>query len=537
MKVNSLRLLFAAVTALLLFLFSSLWWYIDQQRPLAIENPSLELPQTAKFVPNHASLTIHLMLNPNDFPAYTQVLFKTNNRKKILKGADELRNSLFAFAGLDFDKEISEWVGSEISFGLLETDEGKKPPAWVIAISSRDTDSAKLFLQEFWQPKSLKPTDLQISNKKVSEAITGKGDLLEIERNQLKSALINEDLLLIASGQEALQEALNVSQIANRNQLGNERLHAVIGEFGNGVALITASPTAFHKWLGAPLKLSQRNDLKEFVAAIGSDGRDLAVEGVLLFTNPLSEIINRTEQGLALLNNSGGPAGGLAVLSAPAQLIDQMSPNPLAQWIGPSIKKHLATSDLVGAKSITELTEGAFIWLEEPDGWVLGTEQWSPKVSKIDEILSSENLTKTELISTTGIIEAWSKLVTHVNNGEERLKAEVPLMVKKGSEENWWSGNLIALRQRNDLKALQPRLDQLNSLVRENKGTYQPSQQLAVGTASAQKLLKSWRPWVLVQASTGRSLNPIVKGLAIAMGFDKDIDPSSIYLNAKLSMD
>ena len=117
--------------------------------------------------------------------------------------------------------------------------------------------------------------------------ISGQGALVGHDPQPLATALIDDDLLLVASGRGVLEQALDVSQLPDQHQLGDQRLQRQVAELGEGVALLTASPHALEHWLQLPELVAQRDDLSGLVASLRPEGSTLAVDGRLGFRQAL----------------------------------------------------------------------------------------------------------------------------------------------------------------------------------------------------------------------------------------------------------
>ena len=78
--------------------------------------------------------------------------------------------------------------------------EASDTPGWVLALTSNDSDGARRFLQRFWQTRSLAGTDLRISSYRGMGVISGRGALQGRQQQPLATALIDDNLLLLASG-------------------------------------------------------------------------------------------------------------------------------------------------------------------------------------------------------------------------------------------------------------------------------------------------------------------------------------------------
>ena len=60
--------------------------------------------------------------------------------------------------------------------------------------------------------------------------------------------------------------------------------------------------------------------------------------------------------------------------------------------------------------------------------------------------------------------------------------------------------------------------------------------QIVLAAEPGRLQLKHWRPWTLIQTVAGRSLQPSVQGLAMAVGPDQEESSSGLRLRARLSL-
>jgi hypothetical protein len=95
----------------------------------------------------------------------------------------------------------------------------------------------------------------------------------------------------------------------------------------------------------------------------------------------------------------------------------------------------------------------------------------------------------------------------------------------------WWGQGLAILNQQHEgRRAPQERLDQLDLL-----GSAQAPYQWAMDGATAQGLLKGWKPWRLLNTLSGSPLTPMVEGAALSLEQDKG-EPRSLRLHALLDL-
>ena len=519
MKARSFLLAVAVAVLLLLSTALGLWWAMAEQSPLKLVGQPLVLPRAARFVPRDASLSLHWLTDPVRMPAYAQAVAPVSRRRQARDTTQQLRDGAFALAGLDFSGELADWIGPQVSLSLFAP-VADAPAGWVLALTSLDQDGAKRFLQRFWQTRSLAGTDLQISRYRGMGVISGRGALLGRDPQPIATALIDDDLLLIASSRGVLEQSLDVSQLDALHQLGDQALVADLQQLGRGAALLTADPVAMATWLGMPNAISDHDDLVGLVAALEPKGTALNLDAVLRFRQPLGSSGNGVTLSQSLLRSAGGSASALAVLSDPAGLLSPDSQDPVAQWLAPVLKDTLQTLGSEGASAVVGLDTGPLLWKQGEAGWLLGTTHAAPGLEAVDKELQAKGLVRSVLPSDGSALEVWTRLARQRQRGEASLQAQLAVALERESDQDWWGQTLDALTTRQDHSALDPRLDQLKAL--QDEGTAPLAQQLALATEPSRAQLQKWRPWSLIQSVAGRPLLPAVQELALAAGTDQE---------------
>ena len=544
MKGRSFLLALVAVAMVLLTLALGVWWAMARQSPLRLMDRPLELPRSARFMPSDAALTLHWLVDPRQVPAYAQAVAPIRQRRLVNDSTRQLRDGAFALAGLDFGNELAGWIGSEVSFAVLDApaqQSGEQPKeGWVLALSSRDEDGAKRFLQRFWQTRSLAGTDLQISRYRGMGLISGRGALLGRDPQPIATALIDDDLLLLASGRGVLEQALDVSQLESQHQLGDPVLASDLKRFGRGAAVLIANPGAMDRWLGVPSAITDRGDLQGLVAALTPQGPDLALDALVHFREPTIPSATQLIDSDVLLRDAGGDAETVALLTNPSALLAADADEPLAQWIAPLLRQSIESVSTGAAAAVVGLDEGPMLWQQGPQGWVLGTRPNRPDPEMVDGRLQELGLTGSALDSDGQSLQVWTRLARQRRRGEESLQAELAVALERHTGVNWWAETLDGLRRRSESGDQIQRLQQLQKLRFEDQSPL--AHQLAMAAAPSRSYLGQWRPWELVQGVAGRSLLPAVQGLAVAGGADQtaasvqDERVSSLRLRARLQL-
>ena len=290
----------AVVLAVVLLTFSlglGGWWLIGQRGPLQLAHHALSIPRAARFVPAQAPLSLYWFSDGEQPVAYARAVAPARQRRPAGEAIARLRDGAFAAAGLDYHDELAQWLGQGIALVLFDdpasepassTAGGLASGGWLLALSSRDDEGARHFLQRFWQTRSLAGTDLQVSSYRGMGLISGRGALVGARAVPLATALVDDDLVLIASGRGVLERALDVSQIPELNQASQPGLQRELDHLGEGAALLLARPQALEQWLGWPLPASPGQRPSQLLASLRPDGRTLVLHGHLQLPAPLA---------------------------------------------------------------------------------------------------------------------------------------------------------------------------------------------------------------------------------------------------------
>ena len=548
----------AAVLAAAVLLFGlgiGGWWLLLQRSPLALQQHPLSLPLAARFVPRSVPLSLHWLVSADEPAAYLRAVARPGERRRAAAAAERLRDGVFATAGLDYASELAPWLGEEISLALLTLPAPDHPPGWVLALRSRNPEGARRFLQRFWQTRSLAGTDLQITSYRGMGLISGRGALVGQQPQPIATALINDDLVLIASGRGALEQALDVSQIDDLNQAGSPQLQQAVRRLGKGVVLLTARSGALGGWLGlpdpgaglapAPGAAPGPAAVEELVLALAPAGRGLELAGLLQLGQPLP--LDPLLDGEPLLAQLALPASSLALVQNPAALLAADSP-----W------RSLATSLLAlalppTAGPLPALVAGAdggpLLGARSDQGWLLGSRQDQPDPALLAAPLAKAGYAPAPLLLKQRPLLVWSQLLSKpVKGNPDQLQARLagaraqgPMTgsdTGPGSDLAWWAEGLAVLETQ--LEGRHPPKERLQQLALLQSP--QAPLQWAMDGATARSLLAAWQPWRLLVALSGSdgTLAEAVRGAALSLeadpgGVGAGQDPGAADLGAPVS--
>lgn len=515
MKVRPFLAVLLAVGLILLSLGVGGWWLLARRSPLALQRQPLAPPALARFVPRQAPLALYWQGDAERPVAYARAVASPRRRRQAADTIAALRDGAFAAAGLDYHDELAGWLGSELALAITDPPVGGDPAGWLLALRSRDGEGARRFLQRFWQTRSLAGVDLQVSRYRGMGLISGRGALLGQDPQPLATALINDDLVLIASGRTVLERALDVSQIDELHQGSLPGLQRSLAQAGEGVALLVARPDGLGPLLGLPLPPQAQQGPDLLVAALRPQGRGLRLDGRLEGgAPPLSLVPLRAEALLAQL--ADGPVGLALLQDAAAQLADPLA----APWVRGILAR--AGADRPLPLTVASAATGPLLLAAGPQAWLLATPATDPDPATLEPALAAEGLSQAPLMVDGSPLQVWSRLGTRAARGGRPASLEVELAAARSASAGvaWWSADLAGIdRQAHPHRgALQRRrLSQLQALAWPEAPL-----QWALDRQPAAALMAGWQPWRLLSGLAAAPLADSVSGLALAAGPDAD---------------
>ena len=521
MKARPFLTVVLAIVVSLVALAAGGWWWVLAHSPLQLQHQRLAMPLAARFVPRQAPLSLYVFSDGRQLEDYARAVAPSRQRRQAADAVARLRDGAFAAAGLDYRSELATWLAPETGLALLADHPGGMPNGWLLSLRSRDSEGARRFLQRFWQTRSLAGTDLQVTSYRGMGLISGRGALVGEPSVPLATALINDDLVLIASGRGVLEQALDVSQIDDLNQAGSPALQASLAQIGAGVALITARPEALARWQALPPGLTS------VVAALRPDAAGLRLDARFGLGGPLT--LPPAAADTALLQGLHTDADSLALIQAPGAWPQALQPLLLQALTSASS----AMPALVAAAT----NDGPLLWAQASGGWLLGTSADQPEPSALQPALQGRGLVEAQLDLKGQPVQVWTRLQAAAARtkgasaaaGQLQASLDGAHTVANGSTPVWWAQSLALLEQQlTQRQGPRQRLADLDALPA-------PAALLrwTMAQAPARQLLQQWQPWQLLTGLAAQPLVGAVDGLTLAL------EPSAeqLHLSAQLRFD
>ena len=540
MKARPFLAFVLAAVLLLLSLAAAGWSLVLQRSPLQLQHQPLVSPRAARFVPRQAPLSLYLLTDGQRPEGYARAVAPGRQRRQAAAAVAGLRDGAFAAAGLDYPAELASWLGPELGLALLANEPGGAADGWLLSLRSRDADGARRFLQRFWQTRSLAGTDLQISSYRGMGLISGRGALVGTTPVPIATALVNDDLVLIASGRGVLEQALDVSQIDELNQAASPSFQQALGRLGKGAVLLTAQAEVLGSWLGMPAQLTGAGAVQELVASLRPDGRSLALEALLRLapgaaSPPPAPTAAAGDGGLALLAALQGQSDSLALVQQPSLWPELWQP-----LLAAVLRVGEGGGDGLLPALVAAADPGPLLWSAGSQGWLLGTAVDQPDPASLEQGLAAQGLTAAPLpVEGDASVMVWTRLEAPTAGRrigrEEGAVLQASLAGARTSQGQlaWWGQNLAVLQeQRESRQTPRLRLAQLAALDQP-----QASLQWAMAAGSAQALLQRWSTWQLLSGLAGRPLAPAVQGLSLSLepgDSNSESNSRTVHLSARV---
>ena len=540
MKARPFLAFVLAAVLLLLSLAAAGWSLVLQRSPLQLQHQPLVSPRAARFVPRQAPLSLYLLTDGQRPEGYARAVAPGRQRRQAAAAVAGLRDGAFAAAGLDYPAELASWLGPELGLALLANEPGGAADGWLLSLRSRDADGARRFLQRFWQTRSLAGTDLQISSYRGMGLISGRGALVGTTPVPIATALVNDDLVLIASGRGVLEQALDVSQIDELNQAASPSFQQALERLGKGAVLLTAQAEVLGSWLGMPAQLTGAGAVQELVASLRPDGRSLALEALLRLapgaaSPPPAPTAAAGDGGLALLAALQGQSDSLALVRQTSLWPELWQP-----LLAAVLRVGEGGGDGLLPALVAAADPGPLLWSAGSQGWLLGTPVDQPDPASLEQGLAAQGLTAAPLpVEGDASVMVWTRLEAPPTGRrigrEEGAVLQASLAGARASQGQlaWWGQNLAVLQeQRESRQTPRLRLAQLAALDQP-----QASLQWAMAAGPAQALLQRWSTWQLLSGLAGRPLAPAVQGLSLSLepgDSNSESNSRTVHLSARV---
>jgi hypothetical protein len=237
-----LTVLAGVVLVLLLVSAGGFYWLVGRNPIRLLSNEQGTVPGAAIFVPKQAPVMASLLLNPDQLEAFQLVSTPPAERRNVRQELAQLKQSLLATTGLDYERDVQPWLGQEITLAVTTLDIDRdtangQQPGYLMAIATQEPQRSREFLELFWQKRAIAGSDLVFEQYKGVKIIAAKipaaepesvatarkpkpskyrlqletppAPLTPVPMPTLASAAVGDRFILFANHPKVLREAIN----------------------------------------------------------------------------------------------------------------------------------------------------------------------------------------------------------------------------------------------------------------------------------------------------------------------------------------
>ena len=221
MKLRSFfSVLLAGVLVLLSIGSIGLYWILNQS-PLSLMKGGITTNPTATmFVSKQAPVMVSVLVNPDRLEALRQFATPLKERRQANVEINQLKKSLLANTGLNYQKDIQPWLGDEITLAITSLDfdhnqENGVQPGYLLAVTTKDAELTREFLQASFSQQAIAGTSDLIFEQYKGVNLISKRSLKSESKNKMFATAVVGDFVLFANQTKVLKEAINNVQASN----------------------------------------------------------------------------------------------------------------------------------------------------------------------------------------------------------------------------------------------------------------------------------------------------------------------------------
>ncbi len=188
---------------------------------------SQNTPSAAIFVTKQAPIMVSVLVNPDRLEDLAQVVASPKERRKTKGELNQLKTSLLANTGVDYEQDIKPWVGEEITAAITSVDRDRDPsngqqPGYLIAVATKDAQKSRDFVELLFAKKAIAGANLVIEEYNGVRLLSNSSrlqpeNLSASSEGGLSGAVVGDDFVLFANHPQVLKEAINNVQAPDLN--------------------------------------------------------------------------------------------------------------------------------------------------------------------------------------------------------------------------------------------------------------------------------------------------------------------------------
>jgi Protein of unknown function (DUF3352) len=443
MKLRSfLSVLLGVVLAVLLAGVAGAYWLATgKATPVATvtttATPTVAQPSAAMFIARQSPLVASLLVNPEQLESFWLTRTQPDHRKALQEQLQNLQSSLFATAGLNYDRDLKSWLGNEVTFAITTPDIDRDAAnglqaGHLLVLTVQDADLARTALQNFWQRRTKTP---------VTESFAGVELVQSASKPGFTSAMVGDRYVLFANDAKVLRDALNAVQVPELSIERSFDYQQALEKFsepklGFIFSNLTRLPADAPISLNWPLLNDASATYESLIAVLQPDAQGVRVDTMLLKApgapaSAAPDLLNLSQM-LTLVPDGAS----FAVINQDLQATrQQWSRSELARpaWVSPLQQSWTTVQQQWGmqiSETILDRVTGPYVIAQIPRSdrprpdWVLVTQQ-SPDLqeglTQLDQMAQQQGMSLGSFELGDQTIYAWTKLTTTKTSSQTGL--------------------------------------------------------------------------------------------------------------------
>ncbi len=392
---------------------------------------SQNTPNAAIFVPKQAPIMVSMLVNPDRVEDLAQVVASSKERRKTKDELNQLKTSLLANTGVDYEQDIKPWVGDEITVAVTSNDRDRDPsngqqPGYLLAVATKDAQKSRDFIELLFAKRAIAGANLVIEEYNGVRLLSN-SPRLQPENLSTKAeggfsgGVVGDDFVLFANHAQVLKEAISNVQAPDLNlttssqyqqaltQLPARKVGLAFLNYPSLAAGKVETPQTYESQIVA-LELNSQGLLAETTVVAGLDREILPSIPTL---SPPAKVLQYLPANVSLA------IAGVDLKALPhsnlQQFWAQVSPGlSITKLIEKPIAELQANWGINLKDDVFSWVEGEYALGKLPNNdWIFAVERTpsaTEGIEKLNAIASSKELTITSLPLENQKVSAWTQL-------------------------------------------------------------------------------------------------------------------------------
>ena len=462
-------------------------------------------------------------MNPNNIPTFVESYDKKSKQHNTRKKVESILDTSFNLIGIDFKEQASKFAGEYGSFAFI-TEKNEKEGNWIIILDNKDNTNTNDDLKSIINMEGSK----EEGNKDEynSEEIKNSTDI-QISRNiDLIEPIYfysKDKYILISSSSKLLELSLRNSAENSLESLENSNLNKLKSKIHDGFALLEISTENVFQLLNLKNIISDKNQSNKLISSIDLNTNKLIFNGIIENNKAIDISSAKFKNEFLFIGNEVNSSDNYILINSPNTFFNKKLIEPYNSFIIKLINMSINQDSFPLLNLIGKNSDGPLIWLENKNSWAIVNKKDETNKDKINEIISGEKFTKTNLDFNNKNVEVWSKLTTNSLATNPYIEKDIMALIQEDKGRYIWSKSLSSISDNNEKEYF------INNLTPEDKSEEEQKDfidiiKIHLGEEKTNKFLQDFYPYIILRATIG-SIIDSPKGMDIAIGIPNIDNP------------